>query len=151
MCIRDRPALILGSVPFCLAGMSSLLLATGQSLGAPVIMGVLVVIAAVVNAGVLLFTYARVLQEEQRLSVRDAILQAAKRRLRPRLMVTTAILIGLLPLAMALEPGGEMLQPMAIAAIGGLLMENFVSLFLMPCLYLLANREPVAARIVQHH
>lgn len=143
------PALILGSVPFCLAGMSGLLLATGKSLGAPVIIGVLVVIAAVVNAGVLLFTYARVLQEEQRLSVRDAILQAAKLRLRPRVMVTTAILIGLLPLAMALEPGGEMLQPMAIAAIGGLLMENFVSLFLMPCLYLLANREPVAALIVQ--
>jgi len=143
------PALILGSVPFCLAGMSGLLLATGKSLGAPVIIGVLVVIAAVVNAGVLLFTYARVLQEEQRLSVRDSILQAAKLRLRPRVMVTTAILIGLLPLALALEPGGEMLQPMAIAAIGGLLMENFVSLFLMPCLYLLANREPVAARIVQ--
>jgi len=135
------PALILGSVPFCLAGMSGLLLVTGKPLGAPVIIGVLVVIAAVVNAGVLLFTYARLLQEEERLSVRDAILKAAMLRLRPRLMVTTAILIGLVPLALALEAGGEMLQPMAIAAIGGLLMENFVSLLLMPCLYLLANRE----------
>jgi hydrophobe/amphiphile efflux-1 (HAE1) family protein len=139
------PALILGSVPFCLAGMSGLLLATGKPLGAPVIIGVLVVIAAVVNAGVLLFTYARILQEEQRIPVRESILRAATLRLRPRVMVTTAILIGLVPLALALEAGGEMLQPMAIAAIGGLLMENFVSLFLMPCLYLLANREPVEA------
>lgn len=135
------PALILGSVPFCLAGMSGLLLATGKPLGAPVIIGVLVVIAAVVNAGVLLFTYARVLQDEEHLSVHDAILKAAKLRLRPRLMVTTAILIGLVPLALALEAGGEMLQPMAIAAIGGLLMENFVSLLLMPCLYLLTNQS----------
>jgi len=141
------PALILGSVPFCLAGMSGLLLATGKPLGAPVIIGVLVVIAAVVNAGVLLFTYARVLQDEDRLSVRDAILKAAKLRLRPRVMVTTAILIGLVPLALALEAGGEMLQPMAIAAIGGLLMENFVSLLLMPVLYVLANRESAVAAV----
>jgi hydrophobe/amphiphile efflux-1 (HAE1) family protein len=139
------PALILGSVPFCLAGLSGLLLVTGKPLGAPVIIGVLVVIAAVVNAGVLLFTYARVLQDEDRLSVRESILKAAKLRLRPRVMVTTAILIGLVPLALALEAGGEMLQPMAIAAIGGLLMENFVSLLLMPVLYVLANREPTVA------
>lgn len=59
----------------------------------------------------------------------------------PRIMVTTTILIGLVPLALALEAGGDILQPMAIAAIGGLLMENFVSLFLMLCLYLMANRE----------
>lgn len=134
------PALILGSVPFCLAGMSGLLLVTDKPLGAPVIIGLLLVIAAVVNAGVLLFTYARVLQDEEGLNAHDAILKAAKLRLRPRLMVTTAILIGFVPLALALETGGEMLQPMAIAAIGGLLMENFVSLLLMPCLYLLANK-----------
>lgn len=135
------PALILSSVPFCLAGMAGLLLVTGKPLGAPVIIGVLVVVAAVVNAGVLLFTYARVLQEQEYLPVREAILKAAMLRLRPRVMVTTAILIGLVPLALALEAGGEMLQPMAIGAIGGLLMENVVSLFLMPCMYLMANRE----------
>jgi multidrug efflux pump subunit AcrB len=47
-------------------------------------------------------------------------------------------------LALALEAGGDMLQPMAIAAIGGLLMENFVSLFLMPVLYMMANRDRAA-------
>lgn len=139
------PALILGSVPFCLSGMAGLLLLTGKPLGAPVIIGLLVVIAAVINAGVLLFTYAQVLHVVDGLTVREAILKAAMLRLRPRVMVTTAILIGLVPLALALKPGGEMLQPMAIAAIGGLLMENFVSLFLMPCLYLMANREPRAS------
>ena len=143
------PALILGSVPFCLAGSAGLLLLTGKPLGATVIIGVLVVLAAVVNAGVLLFTYARVLQDEEHIPVRDAILKAAKLRLRPRIMVTTAILIGLVPLALALEAGGDMLQPMAIAAIGGLLMENFVSLFLMPALYLMANPAKAAKGVLQ--
>jgi HAE1 family hydrophobic/amphiphilic exporter-1 len=135
------PALILGSVPFCLAGMSGLLLITGKQLGAPVIIGVLVVVAAVVNSGVLLFTYARLLRETEHLSVRASIIKAACLRLRPRIMVASAILIGLVPLALALEAGGEMLQPMAIAAIGGLMTEVLVSLFLMPCLYLMANRD----------
>ena len=135
------PALILGSVPFCLAGSAGLLFATGKPLGATVIIGVLVVLAAVVNAGVLLFTYARVLQTGGGLTVRDAILKSAQLRLRPIVMVTSAILIGLVPLALALETGGDMLQPMAIAAIGGLLMENFVALYLMPVLYLMANRD----------
>jgi len=140
------PALILSGVPFCLAGMAGLLFATGKPLGAPVVIGALVVVAAMVNAGVLLFTYARTLQQEEGLPAREAILKAAGLRLRPIVMVTTAILIGLVPLALALEAGGEMLQPMAIAAIGGLFVENIVALFLMPCLYLMANRDAGAAR-----
>lgn len=129
------PALILASMPFCLTGSVGLLLVTGFPLGATVIIGILVVLAAAVNAGVLLFTYAGGLQNTGHLSVREAILTAAEIRLRPRVMVSTAILFGLIPLALALDAGGDMLQPMAIAAIGGLLMEILVSLFLMPCLY----------------
>lgn len=129
------PSLILGSMPFCLTGSAGLLLATNTPLGATVIIGILVVLAAAVNAGVLLFTYARGLQDTGGLSVKEAILSAAELRLRPIVMVSTAILFGLVPLALALEAGGDMLQPMAIAAIGGLIMEMVVALFLMPCLY----------------
>ena len=70
-----------------------------------------------------------------------AVIKAAKIRLRPRVMTTAAVLIGFTPLAMALEEGGDMLQPMAAAAIGGLLMEIPVALFLMPCLYVIASRR----------
>ncbi len=135
------PALILGSMPFCLAGSVGLLLAAGKPLGATVIIGILVVLAAAVNAGVLLFTYARGLQENEGLPVREAILTAARLRLRPIVMVSSAILFGLVPLALALEAGGDMLQPMAVAAIGGLLMENLVALFLMPCLYFVFTQQ----------
>lgn len=142
------PALILGSMPFCLAGSMGLLLAAGKPLGATVIIGILVVLAAAVNAGVLLFTYARGLQENGGIPVREAIITAARLRLRPIIMVSSAILFGLVPLALALEAGGDMLQPMAIAAIGGLLMESLVALFLMPCLYDVFTKkcEPVWLR-----
>jgi hydrophobe/amphiphile efflux-1 (HAE1) family protein len=135
------PALILGSVPFCLAGLVFIMLATGLPLGATVIIGVLVVVAATVNDGVLLLTFARDLHAKEGLSPSDSVLQAAKIRLRPRVMTTVSTLVGFIPLALAIEEGGDMLQPMAAAAIGGLIMEIPVALFLMPCLYIIFTRK----------
>jgi HAE1 family hydrophobic/amphiphilic exporter-1 len=139
------PALILGSVPFCLAGLVFLMLAAGLPLGATVIIGVLVVVAATVNDGVLLLTFARDLERGQGLSPFDAVLSAAKIRLRPRVMTTISTLAGFIPLALAIEQGGDMLRPMAVGAIGGLAMEIVVALFLMPCLYVLFARRHHAA------
>ncbi len=135
------PVLILGSVPFCLAGLVFAMFFSGLPLGATVIIGVLVVVAATVNDGVLLLTFADELRGRETLSPSAAVVKAAQIRLRPRVMTTVSVLIGFLPLALAIEEGGDMLQPMAAGAIGGLLMEVLVSLFLMPCLYLLFTRE----------
>jgi hydrophobic/amphiphilic exporter-1 (mainly G- bacteria), HAE1 family len=137
------PALILGSVPFCLAGLIFIMLFTGLPLGATVIIGVLVIVAATVNNGVLLFTFANELREREGLPVQEAILQASKIRLRPRIMTTIAVLVGFVPLALAIEEGGDMLQPMAVAAIGGLFMDMLVALFLMPCLYVITSTEKI--------
>jgi len=95
----------------------------------------------VVNDGVLLLEFAREIQFSQKIAADRAIIQAARIRLRPLVMTTVCTLIGFLPLALALEQGGEMLQPMAAAAIGGLLMEILVVLFLMPSFYVLFNRS----------
>ncbi len=135
------PALILGCVPFCLAGLVFIMFLTGLPLGSTVIIGVLVIVAATVNDGVLLLTFANELGDRDGLSAAKAVVEAAKIRLRPRVMTTTAVLIGFTPLALAIEEGGDMLQPMAVAAIGGLLMEIPVALFLMPCLYVIASRK----------
>jgi multidrug efflux pump subunit AcrB len=134
------PGLILGSVPVCLAGVVFLMYLTGIPLGATVIIGVLVVVAATVNDGVLLLTYATDLQGRQSLTPQRAVVEAARIRLRPRVMTTVTTMIGFLPLALNLEEGGDMLQPMAVAAIGGLGMEMPVALFLMPCLYVITAR-----------
>ncbi len=135
------PALILGSIPFCLAGSVFLMQVSGLPLGATVIIGILIVVSATVNDGVLLLTYANEGREREAMSPLGAVVQAAKIRLRPRVMTTVSTLAGLIPLALAIEQGGDMLQPMAVAAVGGLFMEIAVALFLMPCLYVLFNRE----------
>jgi hydrophobe/amphiphile efflux-1 (HAE1) family protein len=137
------PALILGSVPFCLAGLVFLMLAAGLPLGATVIIGVLVVVAATIGDGVLLLTFAQELQAGERLSPFDSVLKAARIRFRPRVMTTLTTLVGFLPLALAIEEGGDMLQPMAAGAVGGLLMEVLVALFLMPCLYVIFTRKHI--------
>jgi len=135
------PGLILGTVPVCLAGAVFLMYLTQLPLGATVIIGVLVVVAATVNDGVLLLTYARDLQGQHAWPPRQAVVDAARIRLRPRLMTTVTTMIGFLPLALNLAEGGDMLQPMAVAAIGGLGMEILVALLLMPCMYVIASKQ----------
>lgn len=134
------PALILGCVPFCLAGMVYILLLTGIPTGATVLIGLLIVVASTVNEGVLLLTFAEELRRRERFSPFEAVLSAAKIRLRPRVMISLCIIVGFIPLALNLEDGGDMLQPMAVGAIGGLALGILVALLLMPCLYLAFSR-----------
>ncbi len=141
------PALILGSVPVCLVGLVFALHLSGLSLAATVIIGVLVVVAASVNDGVLLLTFADELRRCDAMSPIKAVIEAAKIRLRPRVMTTMTTMVGFLPLALNVEEGGDMLQPMAAGAIGGLGMEILVALFFMPCLYVMFARTSSAERL----
>ncbi len=138
------PFIMLVSVPFCLAGMVYALRLAHLPIGATVAIGVFIVIAATVNDGVLLLTFADELRRKQSLSPFHAVLNAAKIRLRPRVMTTVSTIAGFVPLALNLGEGGDLLMPMAVGAIGGLIMEICVALFLMPCLYLLFTRQAAA-------
>ena len=68
-------------------------------------------------------------------SARDAMMHAAQRRLRPILMTATAAICGMLPLAFALGSGSQMLQPLAIAVVGGLMISMVLSLIVTPVVY----------------
>ena len=131
------PALVLSVIPFCLAGMVAALYLTDIPMGATLIIGVLVVIALAKNQGILLITFAEAMRIDDKLSAQDAIIFAAKIRLRPVLMLSFCFIAGLIPLALNIEEGGDMLQPMAIGAIGGLAVGLMVTLFLLPSLYLI--------------
>jgi len=135
------PALVLSVIPFCLAGMVAALYLTDIPMGATLIIGVLVVIALAKNQGILLITFAEAMRIDDKLSAQDAIIFAAKIRLRPVLMLSFCFIAGLIPLALNIEEGGDMLQPMAVGAIGGLLIGVMVTLFLLPCLYVFVNKE----------
>jgi multidrug efflux pump subunit AcrB len=69
------------------------------------------------------------------LSVEDAMLQAARRRLRPIVMTALATVAGMLPLAFALGAGSQMLQPLAVAVIGGVLISMILSLVITPAVH----------------
>ena len=138
------PLMILCCIPPSAAGVVLALWSTHLAMGATVLVGLLVVLAATINDGVLLFTLANELQTQPALCrASDAIREAARRRLRPRVMTTVTTIAGLAPLAFNVGAGGDMLQPMAVGAIGGLLLEIPVALLLMPCLFVMIGRERV--------
>jgi multidrug efflux pump subunit AcrB len=142
------PAIILATVPFSLSGAVILLAATGTPIGTTVVIGLLVVVAAHVTEGVLLLTYAETARAAEHTDAARAVTAAATTRFRPRLMTALGVIIGLSPVALRLEEGGDMLQPMAVAAIGGLLVTVAVALYLVPLLYTVAGapRPPTPPR-----
>jgi CzcA family heavy metal efflux pump len=135
------PAIILGTVPVSLAGMLILLAATGIPVGATAVIGLLVVVAAHVTEGVLLLTYAESKLAEGEQDAVGAVVLAATTRFRPRLMTALGVIVGLSPIALNLEDGGDLLQPMAVAGIGGLLTAIPVALYLVPVIYSLRFRR----------
>jgi CzcA family heavy metal efflux pump len=138
------PLYVLAGVPVSLTGLVILLYLTGIPLGSTVIIGLLVVVAANVMEGVLLLNYAEEIRSGEHRTPLEAVVQAARIRFRPRMMTATGVLVGFLPLALNLEEGGDMLQPMAVAAMGGLSVTIFVALFLVPCLYVIFSRSKEA-------
>lgn len=135
------PFLIMISIPFCVAGVVYAMTIGKVAVGATVLIGLIVLFAAVINDGVLLFTFADEIMAREKMNAAEAVAKAAALRFRPRLMTTLSTLMGFLPLALGFEPGAGMLQPMAVAATGGLLMEIPVAMLLMPCMYVLVHSK----------
>src|SRR6202043_564372 len=97
-------------------------------------MGVIMVVGIVAKNGILLLDAD---QKFRRLgmSAEDAMLQSSRRRLRPIVMTALATMAGMLPLAFAIGAGSQMLQPLAIAVIGGVLLSMVLSLIITPAVY----------------
>ena len=132
-----RPLMILVRVPLSLVGVSLALWITGHPVGVTVLIGFIVLAGIEVNQGVLLVTFIDQLRAEG-LELREAIERAAMARLRPILMTDLVGIAGLLPLALGLGEGTELLRPMAIGVIGGLVMGLGLVFLFVPPLYVLA-------------
>jgi len=94
-----------------------------------------------VNHGVVLVQFINELRAQGR-SLKEAIIEASSVRLRPILMTLTTSIFGLLPLALNIGEGGDMLVPMAVAVIGGLVFSIFMTLAFLPCAYLILPGRP---------
>lgn len=134
------PTAILTSSVLSVAGVIGALLLTGKTFNVASFMGLIMVIGIVAKNGILLLDADERYRAEGQ-NARQAMLMAAQRRLRPILMTALAAISGMLPLALALGAGSQMLQPLAIAVIGGLLISMLLSLIVTPVVYFLFTRH----------
>jgi len=133
------PTAILTSSVLSIAGVFGALLLTGTAFNVSSFMGLIMVIGIVAKNGILLLDADERYRSEGA-DARAAMLHAAQRRLRPILMTALAAITGMLPLALALGQGSQMLQPLAISVIGGLLISMLLSLVVTPVVYFLLTR-----------
>jgi CzcA family heavy metal efflux pump len=130
----SAPLAILTSSVLSIAGVVFALLITNTNFNVASFMGLIMVIGIVAKNGILLLDADERARAEGANPL-DAMMHAARRRLRPIVMTATAAMCGMLPLAFALGAGSQMLQPLAIAVIGGLLISVVLSLIVTPAMY----------------
>ncbi|GAC1397790.1 MAG: efflux RND transporter permease subunit [Vulcanimicrobiaceae bacterium] len=129
-----QPIAILATIPLALFGALVALWLARISLNVSSLMGLILLVGLVVKNGILLLEYAH-RRERGGEAVRDALVFAARVRLRPILMTTLTALLGMVPLAFSLGSGSELLAPLAIAVIGGLASSTLFTLVVIPLLY----------------
>ena len=128
------PTAIIASALLSTSGVFLALLITGTTFNISSFMGLIMVIGIVAKNGILLLDADQRFRAEG-YSVRDAMIQAGERRLRPILMTALATIAGMIPLSLAIGSGSQMLQPLAIAVIGGILASMVLSLIVTPAVH----------------
>ena len=135
-------AIVTGAV-LALSGVLLALFITGSTLNVVSLMGMIMIVGIVAKNGILMLDAV-----EDHLAagdtLRQALVRSGRRRFRPVLMTSLAAMLGMLPLALALGAGAELLQPLAIAVIGGLTMALGLSLIVTPTVYAVLRRQPAS-------
>jgi multidrug efflux pump subunit AcrB len=134
-----EPLVVLATVPAVLAGVGVSLLVTGTTINVQSLMGAIMSIGVSVANALLLVTFAK---ERWHAGTQqgDAAVEAAKRRVRPIVMTTLAMVAGMVPTALALGSGSEQSAPLGRAVIGGLIGSTLATLFFLPALYAVIAR-----------
>ncbi len=135
------PLVILFTVPLALAGGVLGLYITQTAIGATVIVGIVLLVGIVVNNAIIMVEMANQVMLEAGVSRTTAILKAAPERLRPILMTTITTVLGMFPLALGIGQGSEFLQPLGVVVFSGLSLATVLTLFIIPCFYLILHGE----------
>ena len=145
------PFIIMFSVPMGFPGVILILFLTNTTLSTASLMGIIMMFGIVVSNGVLLVDYTNVLRRRG-CSLHEALMTAARTRLRPILMTSLATVLGLLPMAIGVGTGGETNAPLARAVVGGLSVSTLLTLFLIPTVYvILEERFPRSLEEERRH
>jgi CzcA family heavy metal efflux pump len=144
------PFIILFAVPGALVGILWMLVLTGTTINVVSLMGSIMAVGIAVSNAILLVSFANdVRVANPDLDSLQAALLAGKTRLRPVLMTALAMIIGMVPMALALGEAGSQNAPLGRAVIGGLLMATFATLFLVPVIYSLLRKRPPTAHLLE--
>ena len=128
------PFIILFAIPFTLVGVILAFLITGTTLSVVTFIGLIMLVGIVVNNGIVLVDYSNMLVRRG-YSIRDAVMESGRSRLRPVLMTSMTTILGMLPMALSRGMGKELYAPLGITIIGGLLISMLVTLILVPTAY----------------
>ncbi|RKW71897.1 efflux RND transporter permease subunit [Galactobacter caseinivorans] len=147
-----QPLILLVSIPFAATGSIGLLIVTGVPLGLASLIGMLMLVGIVVTNAIVLIDlinqYRRPTAQRPAMSLDDAIMMGARRRLRPILMTALATIFAMVPMALGLTgSGGFISQPLAVVVVGGLISSTLLTLILVPVLYHLVEGRREKKRV----
>ena len=135
------PFIILMALPGALAGIVWMLFLTQTTFSVPSLMGAIMCIGVATANSILMVVFAND-QRLEGMNSREAAQSAGHTRIRPVIMTATAMIIGMLPMALGLGEGGEQNAPLGRAVIGGLLLATLTTLFVVPMVYSLLRTKP---------
>jgi len=136
-----HPFIIMFTVPLSFAGGMFLLGVTGTPLSISAILGFVMLTGIVVNNGIVLVDYVNQLRRDG-MDTHEALLEASPTRLRPILMTMLTTVLALIPLALGIGEGSELMAPMAMTVVGGLLFATLLTLLVVPAVYSLFTPDP---------
>lgn len=134
-----QPFVIMFTVPLSIMGVAIALFVTKTSLSIVAVLGIIILGGIVVNNGIVLIDFVNALRRKG-MDLNDALITASKVRLRPILMTALTTVLGLLPLALGIQEGSKIQSPMAITVMGGLIVSSFLTLIIIPVVYLVTQR-----------
>lgn len=134
-----HPFTIMLSLPFSLTGAILGLLVSGKTINVISLIGMIMLMGLVTKNAILLVDYTNQLRE-QGMEIHDALVKAGTVRLRPILMTTMAMIFGMIPIALGWGSGAELRSSMGVVLIGGLITSTFLTLVIIPLVYLLIDR-----------
>ncbi len=142
------PFIIMFTIPLAYTGGLLALLLTGFDLSVIAMLGFLVLTGIIVNNGIILVDYTNQLRRNG-MEKREALVLAGRTRMRPIFMTAFTTILGLSTLSLGMGMGADLIQPMAVVAIGGLIYGTFLTLLVVPVLYDLFQRKDMKNRLAE--
>ena len=134
------PFIVMFTIPLAFTGGFMALIVADMEVSVIAMIGFIMLSGIIVNNGIVLVDYINQLRQNG-MEKKDAIVEAGRTRLRPIIMTALTTILGLSTLAMGMGMGADMIQPMAVVTIGGLLYGTLLTLFVVPCIYDILNRK----------